>query len=337
MNIFNMCIDAHVNVFPPWSENTIQFCLQMFCCSSVAHDVQLFATPWTAALWLPCPSVSPVVCSSSCPSSWWRHPAILSCVIPFSSCPHSFPASGSFPMSQIFASDGQGIEASASILWMSIQGWFPLGLTGLTSLLSKGLSRVFSKTSLKASVLQCLPFFMVQISHLYMTTGKTIALNIRNFVGKVMSLLFNMLSRFVIAFLPRSKCFLISWLQTLSIVILELKKIKSVTLSIFSPSVCHEVMGPDGMILDFWMLSFKPAFSLSSFTCIEVKQAGWQYKALMYSFPNLKPVHCSTSSSNYCFFTCMQVSWEAGKVVWYSHFFKNFQSLLWSTQSKALA
>ena len=196
MNIFNVCIDAHVNVFPPWSENTIKFCLQIFCCScSVAHDVQLFATLCTVALWLPCPSVCPVVCSSSCPSSWWCHPAILSCVIPFSSCPHSFPASGSFPMSQIFASDGQSIAASASILWMSIQGWFPLGLTGLTSLLSKGLSRVFSKTSLKTSVLQCSPFFMVQISHPYMTTGETIALTIWTLVHKVMSLHFNMLSR----------------------------------------------------------------------------------------------------------------------------------------------
>ena len=89
------------------------------------------------------------------------------------------------------------------------------------------------------------------------------------FVGKVMSLLFNMLSRLVIVFLPRSKCLLISWLQSWSAVILEPKKIKSDTVSIVSPSVCHEVMGPDAMILVFWMLSFKPAFSLSSFTFIK--------------------------------------------------------------------
>ena len=92
---------------------------------------------------------------------------------------------------------------------------------------------------------------MVQLSHPYMTTGKTIALTIQTFVGKVTSLLFNMLSRFVIAFLPRSKGLLISWLQSLSTVILEPKKIKSVTTSTFSPSVCHEVIGLDAMIFIF--------------------------------------------------------------------------------------
>ena len=103
---------------------------------------------------------------------------------------------------------------------------------------------------------------MVQLSHLYMTTGKTIALTVWTFVSKVMSLLFNMLSRFVIAFLLRSKCLLISWLQSPSTVILEPKKIKSVTASNSPPSVHHEVMGLDAMILIFRMLSFKPAFSL---------------------------------------------------------------------------
>ena len=94
-------------------------------------------------------------------------------------------------------------------------------------------------------------FFMVQLSHPYMTTGKTIALTIKTFVGKVMSLLYNMLSRFVIDFFPRSKCLLISWLQSPSAVILEPQKIKSVTVSIVSPSICHEVMGPDAMIFVF--------------------------------------------------------------------------------------
>ena len=102
-----------------------------------------------------------------------------------------------------------------------------------------------------------------------MTTGKTIALIRWTFVGKVMSLLFNMLSRLVIAFLPRSKRLLISWLQSPSAVILEPPKIKSVTIFIVSPSVCHDVMWPDAMILVFWMLSFKPTFSLSSFTFIK--------------------------------------------------------------------
>ena len=136
----------------------------------------------------------------------------------------------------------------------------------LDLLATKGLPRVFSNTTIqKASILWQSAFFIVQLSHPYMTTGKTIALTGWNFVGKVMSLLFNMLSRLVIAFLPRSKCLLISWLQSPSTVILEPQKLKSLTVSIVSPSICHEVMGPDAMILVFWMLSFKPTFSLFSF------------------------------------------------------------------------
>ena len=102
-----------------------------------------------------------------------------------------------------------------------------------------------------------------------MTTGKTIALTRRTFVGRVMSLLFNMLSRLVITILPRSKWLLISWLQSPSAVILEPRKLKSDTVSTVYPSISHEVMGPDAMILVFWMLSFKPTFSLSSFTFIK--------------------------------------------------------------------
>ena len=102
-----------------------------------------------------------------------------------------------------------------------------------------------------------------------MTTGKTIALTRQTFVGKVMSLLFNMLCRLVVAFLPRSKCLLISWLQSPPAVILEPKKIKSLTVSTVVSSICHEVTGLDAMILVFWMLRFKPTFSLSSLTFIE--------------------------------------------------------------------
>ena len=105
--------------------------------------------------------------------------------------------------------------------------------------------------SSKASILWHSAFFIVQLSHPYMTTGKTIGLTGWTFVGKVMSLLFNMLSRLVITFLPRSKCLLISWLQSSSAVILEPRKIKSATVSTVSPSICHEVMGPDAMILVF--------------------------------------------------------------------------------------
>ena len=120
--------------------------------------------------------------------------------------------------------------------------------------------------SSKASILQGSAFFTVQLSHPYMTTGKTIALIRQTFVRKVMSLLFNMLSRLVIAFLPKSKHLLISWLQSLSTVILEPKKIKSVNASIVFLSTCHKVMGPDATIFIFLMLRFQPAFSLSSFT-----------------------------------------------------------------------
>ena len=113
------------------------------------------------------------------------------------------------------------------------------------------LKSLLQHHSSKTSILRCSAFFMVQLSHPYMTTGKTIALTRWTSAGKVMSLLFNTLSRFVIAFLPRSKRLLISWMQSTSAVILEPKKIKSVTVSIVSPSSCHEVMGPDAMILVF--------------------------------------------------------------------------------------
>ena len=115
----------------------------------------------------------------------------------------------------------------------------------------QGTLKSLLQHSLKASILQRSAFFIVQLSHLYMTTGKTIALTRWTFVGKVMSLLFNMLFRLVITFLPRSKHLLISWLQSLSAVILESRKIKSAIVSTVSPSICYEVMGPDAMILVF--------------------------------------------------------------------------------------
>ena len=144
-------------------------------------------------------------------------------------------------MSQFFTSGGQsiGVSASASVLPMNIQDLFPLGWTGWISLLCKGLKSLLQHHSSKASILQHPAFFTVQFSHPYMTTGKTIALTRWTFVGKVMSLFFNMLSRLVTAFLPRSKCLLISWLQSPSAVILEPPKIKSVTISTVSPSICH--------------------------------------------------------------------------------------------------
>ena len=128
------------------------------------------------------------------------------------------------------------------------------------------LKSLLQHHSSKASILHRSDFFIVQLSHPYMTTVKTIALARRTFVGKVMSLLFNMLSKLIITFFPRSKRLLISRLQSPSAVIFEPRKIKSATISTVSPSICHEVMGPDATILVFWKLSFKPTLSLSSFT-----------------------------------------------------------------------
>ena len=139
---------------------------------------------------------------------------------------------------------------------MNIQDWFPLELTGLISLAVQGaLKSLLQHHSSKASILQCLAFFMVYLplSHPYVTTGKIVALTIWTFVSEIISLLFNRMSRFGITFLPRSKCLLFSWLQSPSAVILEPRKIKFVILSLVSPFICHEVMGPDTMILVFWM------------------------------------------------------------------------------------
>ena len=134
-----------------------------------AHSVQFSHSVVSDTLWphelqharLPCPSPTPRVHPNSCPSSWWCHPAISSSVVPFSSCPQSFRASGSFPMSQLFAWGGQiiGVSASASVLPMNTQDWSPLGWTGWISLQSKGLSRVFSNTTVQKH-----QFFSAQLS-----------------------------------------------------------------------------------------------------------------------------------------------------------------------------
>ena len=168
--------------------------------------VWLFATQGLQPARLPCPLPSPGACSNSCPLSWWCHPTISPSVGPFSSCLQSFPASGAFLMSWLLASGGQSTGLSASVLPMNIQDWFPSALTGLSSLQSQGLSSLVQHHCLKASVPRCSAVFMVQLSHPYMTTGRTITLTIWTFIGKVMSLLFKTLSSLVIAFLPRSKC-----------------------------------------------------------------------------------------------------------------------------------
>ena len=172
------------------------------------------------------------------------------------------------------------------------------------------LKSLLQQHSLKTSILWCSTFFIVQLSHPYKTSEKTIALTRWTFVGKVMSLLFNMLARLVIVFLPRSNCLLISRLQSPSAVILEPKKIKFLTASIVSQSICHEVMGPAAMILVFWMLSFKPAFSLSSFTFIKklfsssslsaIRVVSSAYlKLLIFLLAILIPA-CASSSLAFC-------------------------------------
>ena len=296
-------------------------------------------------------------------------------VIPFSSCLQSFPASGYFPVSWFFASGGQSISLSISLsreysgLISFRIDWFDLAVQG-------ALKSLLQHHSSKASIFQGSAFFMVQLSHPYMTTGKTIALTRWVFVGKIMSLLFNMLSRLVITFLPRSKHLLIPWLQSPSAVILEPKKIKSVTVF---PSIFHKAMGADAMILVFWMLSFMPMFSLSFFikmlfsfsllSAIRVVSSAY-LRLLVFLLAILTPV-CASSSpgfhimyyayklnmqgddiqawctpfptsplfiykSNCCFLTCIQISQGAGKVGLVFSLLKNFLQFI-VIHTKALA
>ena len=184
--------------------------------------------------------------------------------------PSTFPASGSFQMSQLFASGGQsiGVSASTSVLPMNIQDWSPLGWTGWISLQSKGLSRVFSNTTVQKH-----KFFGAQLSlesnsHIHTWLLEKPWLWLDGLCWPIMFLPFNTLSRSVITFLPRRKCLLISWLQSPSAVILDPKKIKSITISIIFPSICHEVMGSDAIIFIFacWVSYqlFHSLLSLSS-------------------------------------------------------------------------
>ena len=213
----------------------------------------------------PCPSPTPGVHLNSCPSSRWCHPAISSSVVPFSSCIRvisnestlcmRWPKYWSFSFSITPSKEHPG-PISFTMDWLDLFA------------VQRTLKTLLQHRRSKASILRGSVFFTVQHSHPLMTTGKTIALTRPTYVGKVTSLLLNMLSRLVIIFLPRSKHPLISWLQSPSAVTLELKKRKSDTLSTVSLSISHEVMGPHAMIFVFWMLSFNQLFhsplSLSS-------------------------------------------------------------------------
>ena len=192
-----VCDNSSLVFFLSCSQATVQFSRSVVSNSLQPH--------WLQHVRPPCPSSTPGDCSNSCPLSRWCHPTISFSVVPFSSRLQSFPASGSFPVSQLFTSGGQsvGASASASVLPMNIQDWFPLELKGWISLQSKGLLRVFSNTTVQKH-----QFFSTRLSlwsNPQIPTRKTTALTRQSFVSKVMSLLFNMLSRLVIVFLPRSK------------------------------------------------------------------------------------------------------------------------------------
>ena len=243
------------------------FCTAKNAISSVKlfSHVRLFATPWIAASQASLSitntqsSLKLMSIESVMPSSHLIlcHPLLLLPPIPprirvfsnESTLHMRWPKYWSFSFS-IIPSKGHPGLISFRMDWLDL-----LAVQGT-------LKSLLQHHSSKESILQHSAFFTVQLSHPYITTGKTIALARRTFVGKVMSLLFNMLSRLVITFLPRGKRLLISWLQSPAAVILEPPKIKSDTVSTVSPSISHEVMGPDAMIFVFWMLSIKPDVNL---------------------------------------------------------------------------
>ena len=211
--------------------STVQFSCSVVSDSLRPHEPQ-HSRP-------PCPSPTPGACSNSHPSSRWCHPTISSSVVPFSSCPQSFPASGSFQMSALRIRWPKYWSFSFNISPSNEHpGLVSFRMDWLDLLAVQGtLKSLLQHHSSKASILQHSAFFIVPLSHPYMTTGKTIALNRRTFVGKVISLLLNILSKLVITFLPRSKHLLISWLQSPSAVIFEPLPKKSDTVSIVYPSI----------------------------------------------------------------------------------------------------
>ena len=248
----------------------LTFLLLQFSSVQWLSHAPLFATPWTATHQA---SLS-MNNSRSLPTLMSIESVMLYNHLNLC-CFHRFPPS-IFPNIRVFSNESGhhirwpniGVSSSTSVLPMNIQEWFLSGWTDWISLQSKGLSRVFTNITVQKHRFFNTQLFIVQLSHPYMAIEKTIALTRWTFVGKVMSLHFNMLSRLVITFLPRRKHLLISWLQSLSSVILEPEKIRSATVSPISPSICHEAMGPDAIILVFWCWALSQLFhsplSLSS-------------------------------------------------------------------------
>ena len=236
--------------------------------STVSHHVWLFVTPWTVA----CQGSLSITNSGNLLKLMSIKLVMPSNHLIF--CHSLFLLPSIFPSIRVFSNESVppirwhniGVSASASVLPMNIQDWFPLGLTGWISLQFEGLSRDFSQEVFRTS-LQFKSINSSALSILYSPNLTFICDYWKNHSFDYIDLcqqsnvsVFNMLSKLVIAFLPRSKRLLISWLQSPSAVILEPKKIKSVNVSIVSPSICCEMMGPDAMILGFWLLSFKAAF-----------------------------------------------------------------------------
>ena len=219
---------------------------------------------------LPCPSLSPGVCSNSCPLSQWCYLTISSFADPFSFCIQSFPVLRYFPTSWLFTSGKywnfnftiSPSKENSELIYFRIE-WLDLAIQGtLKSLLQQPQFKSINFFSAHPAL------WFNSNTHTWLLE-KNIAWTIWTFVDKMMSLLLHMPSRFVIAFLPRSSCLLILWMKSPYAVILDPKKIKSVTVSTFPPSISHEVLIPDAMILVFWVLSFAPAFSFSSFILIK--------------------------------------------------------------------
>ena len=253
------CHSLFQEIFPTQEWNPgILHCRQILYCLS--HSVQFSRSIVSDSWWPhglqhtrpPCPSPSPGACSNSCPFGQRCHPTISSSVIPFSSCPQSFPASGSFPISWLFTSGGQSIRASvsASALPMNIQGWFPLGLTGLISLLSKEFSRVFSRTTIWKHQLFSAQSSLWSNSHIFTWLLEKPQLWLDG----------PLLAKWCLCFLIHCHSFpfkeQVSFNFVAAVIIhsdLEPKKIKSVTAFTFPPSICHAVMGPDVMILVLWI------------------------------------------------------------------------------------
>ena len=300
----NSCLILQLHVLPfTFLISRQKFHVPVFFFCSVVSHVRLFVTPWTAA----CQA------SLSFPISWCLLKLMsIESVMPSNHlvvcCPILLLPSIS-PIIRVFsdASGGQsiGASASASVLPMNIQDLFPLELTGWISLQSKGLSRVFYNTTVQKHQIFGAQPSLWSNSHIHTWLLEKLELWQMDLVSKVMSLLFNMLLRLIIAFLPSSKCLLISRLQSSSAVILEPPKIKSATVSTVSPSIFQEVMGQNAMILVFWMLNFKPTFLLSSFTFIKrlfssslsaIRVVSSTYLRLLIFLPAILIPVCASSS-----------------------------------------